>query len=93
MTIPESMTDKTSVLKSNGVRVDGLRALVKKNSILILQHRVVIEAGNLIVRQLTTRKLEPYEVLDPSFHEKFDDIGAGCHMQVRRSDRVRTRVS
>lgn len=89
MTIPETMTDKISVLKLNGVRVDGLRALVKKNGILIQQDRVVIEVGDLIMRQLSTGKLETYEVLDPGFHEKFYDIEAGYHLQVRRCDRVR----
>jgi hypothetical protein len=89
MRYPESMTDKISVLKPDGVRVDGLRALVKKDGILIQQDQVLIEAGDLIVRQLCTGKEEVYEVLDPGFHEKFYDIEAGYHMKVRRCDRAR----
>lgn len=89
MKFPEAMTDRISVLKSNGVRVDGLRALVKKNSILTQQDLVVIEAGDLIVRRLCTGREETYEVLEPGFHEKFYDIRAAYHMQVRRCDHAR----
>lgn len=84
----EKMTDNISVLKLNGVRVDGLQALVKKHCILIQQEQVVIETGDLIMRKLSTGREEIHEVLDSCFHEKFYDIEAGYHLKVRRCDRA-----
>jgi hypothetical protein len=81
------MTDNVELLKANGAKVPGLKACVAGNKIVMdARNKLIIEAGDLILRKLSTGAGETYRVVDPGFHEAFHSIPAGYLLTVQKLD-------
>jgi hypothetical protein len=87
MSFTDLMTDNIELLKTNGSKFPGLKAVVQGSKIYTdAENKVVIEPGDLIRRRLSTGAEETYRVVDPGFHEAFEDIPANYEMTVLRLD-------
>lgn len=71
------LTDKVSVLKADGHRIDDVSAAVQPGRIDIMRSDFLMEPGDLIMRKASNGAEETYRVVDPGFHEKFGPIPAG----------------
>lgn len=78
------LTDTVSLLKKNGMTIDGIQASVQKDKIFIEGADILIESGDLIHRVMSNGGQETYSVIDPGFQEKFHRIPAGYQMEVRK---------
>lgn len=78
------MKDKITVLKKNGDRVEGVKAVVSSDSVVANAAGVLIEPGDLLRRHMSNGAEETFEVIDPGFHEAFHAIPAGYQMKVRK---------
>lgn len=76
------LTDKVSVLKADGQRIDDIRAAVQSGRIDIMRSDFLLESGDLILRKASNGAEETYRVLDPGFREKFGAIPAGYGARV-----------
>lgn len=63
------MTDKVSLLKQDGTRVDNIRAQVGAKKIMIDDVKLAIEEGDLIERELPNGLTERFLVLDRGFKQ------------------------
>ena len=68
------MRDNIELVKPDGVKVPGLRASVQGNKIFMGARKLVVEAGDLIIRKLSTGAEETYRVIDPGFYEAFHPV-------------------
>jgi hypothetical protein len=78
------MTDKISVLKQDGTRIDNIKASVQTNLIFTDRSDVLVESGDLIQRKMSNGGEETFTVIDPKFHEKIHGIGAHYQMEVKK---------
>ena len=77
MLFSDLMKDKISIIKSNGEVFKDIQASVQKKKTFINRSDILIETGDLIKRNMSNGATEIYKVVDPGFHESFDDIPAG----------------
>lgn len=84
MQIRQMMTDNIKVIKEDGQEVDGLKANVQTNMIVLMQSDVLIEPNDLIQRIMSNGGTETFKVLDPGFHEKVHSIPAHYQMKVQK---------
>lgn len=78
------LTDKVSVLKEDGQRIDDVNAAVQNGRIDIMRSDFLMESGDLILRKASNGAEETYRVVDPGFHEKFGSIPAGYAASVTK---------
>ena len=76
MAISRLMKDRIKLLKENGEVVGELQGSVSPKMIVILTNDVVISPGDLLQRVSSNGAEETYEVIDPSFQERFGSIPA-----------------
>lgn len=76
--------DNIEILKQDGTRIEKLKASVQKNKILLFNHSVLVQPGDLILRKMSNGAEETYQVVDPGFHENFHGIPAHYQMDVRK---------
>ncbi|WP_032632982.1 hypothetical protein [Pseudomonas viridiflava] len=76
--------DNISILKRNGERFDELKASVQKGQIFFWNSSILIEPKDLIVRHMSNRGTETFEVVDPGFREASLAVQAHYQMSVRR---------
>ncbi len=74
------MTDKISLLKKDGTKIEGIKANVQKDNIFIDNADILIESGDLILRLMSNGGEETFKVIDPGFYEK--NHGVPAHYQV-----------
>jgi hypothetical protein len=84
MMFADMMNDRISLLKTDQTRVDNVPASVQGNKIYVMQSSPLIESGDLLFRTMSNGAQEKYRVVDPGFHEAFDDIPAGYQMTVEK---------
>lgn len=82
------MTDTVSLIKRNGQRVDGIKASVQRENIIIMRSDLLIESEDLIYRTMSNGGSETYVVIEPGFREKFGSIQAHYQMRVQRLGNV-----
>jgi len=87
----ELLTDRISVVTSDGKRHDDIPAVVNSKEISIMQKTPLIESGNFIFRTMSNGGEEAFKVIDPGFHEEFYDIPAGYNMKVEKQNLVEAR--
>lgn len=78
------MTDDIIVRKLNGEIIDALKASVQAKKIFLERSDVLIEPGDLIERRMSNGATETFEVVDPGFHEAWQDFKAHYQMSVRK---------
>lgn len=84
MVFSQLMTDRISILKKSGERIEDIKAAVSSNSITTDANGVLIEPGDLVSRKMSNGAQESFVVIDPGFHEAFHSIPAGYQMKVRK---------
>lgn len=77
MPFSEFMKDNVVVIKSNGERLEGIKACVQTKKTYIDRSDILIEPNDLIERIMSNGGKEMYRVIDPGFHESFAEIPAG----------------
>jgi hypothetical protein len=80
----ELMNDTVDLLKRDGAKHLGLRASIQKKRIFMNAGELVIESGDLLRRRMSNGAEETYEVVDPGFHEAFEDFPRHYQMDVKR---------
>lgn len=76
------LNEDISIEKKNGDKVfNNVRACVQSKSILILDVKIPIEKGDVILRTLPSGVIERHTVDDPGYHAGFQTIPA--HYQVK----------
>jgi hypothetical protein len=78
------MTDTVSLLKKDGTKFDGIKAIVQRDKIFIVDSKLLIESGDLVQRKMSNGGEEIYEIIDPGYHEKFHTIPANYQMAVKK---------
>lgn len=78
------MKDTVDVIKSNGDRIEGIKASVQDKQTFINRSDILIEAGDLLQRKASNGSISNYEVIDPGFHEAFGSIEA--HYQIKHKN-------
>jgi hypothetical protein len=78
------LTDRVSILKTDGQRHDDIPASVQGRKIFINQAKPLIEPADLVVRKMSNGGEETFKVIDPGFHEHFHGIPAGYQMTVEK---------
>jgi len=78
------MRDNVDLEKATGAQEANLRASVQGNRIFMSGGKLPIEAGDVVVRKLSTGLRETYRVVDPGFHEGIPGIAAHYQMKVVR---------
>ena len=78
------MGDRVSILKRNGVRIDEVNACVLRDMIIIKRSDMIIEMGDLIIRQALNKDNEIYEVLKPVFFKESQFFTASYHIEIKR---------
>lgn len=84
MPFAQLMRDNVDLEKATGGQEANLRASVQGNLIFMAGGKLPIEAGDVLVRKLSTGAREAYRVLDPGFHEGLPGIAAHYQMKVIR---------
>jgi len=84
MPFAELMRDNIELLKVDGTRVPGLKASVQPGKIFMNAGKLVVDAGDLILRNTSTGARETYRVIDPGFYEAHLAIPANYQMRVQR---------
>lgn len=84
MSFESLLTDRVSVLKSDGSRFENIAASVQSTKVFINQATPLIEPGDLIVRKMSNGGEETMRVIDPGFHEQFHGIPAGYQITVEK---------
>src|ERR1700685_4425165 len=80
----ELLMDAVDLLKTNGGQHLHNKATVQKNKIIMVAGDIVIDPGDRIRRLTSNGVVELYEVVDPGFHEAFEDIPKHYQMEVKR---------
>jgi len=80
VSLSDILNDNVTLLKKNGKRVEGIKANVQSEVIIIIRSDILIETGDLIQRNMSNGGEETYEVIDPGFHESLSGLEA--HYQV-----------
>ncbi len=83
MPFDDFMTDKVSILKKNGDKIESVGASVQPPTIFINRGDILIEYGDLVQRTMSNGGEETFEVVDPGFKERFGGFDAHYQMQVR----------
>ena len=84
MSFDALLTDRVSILKTDGRRYDDIPASVQGRKIFINQAEPLIEPADLVVRKMSNGGEETFKVIDPGFHERFHGIPAGYQMIVEK---------
>ena len=84
MSFSDFMTDTIDVIKSNGDKFEGIKASVQDKETFINRSDILIEAGDLLQRRASNGSISNYEVIDPGFHETFENIEA--HYQIKHKN-------
>lgn len=70
-----------TLVQKDGNQINDIKASVQKGLIVIPRNDIVIEAGDFIHQELSTGAKVTYEVIDPNFIEKVDNI-IPAHYQI-----------
>jgi hypothetical protein len=80
----DALPDTIRIHKSDGTVVEGLRAQVSANSIIVADGSVIIEFGDVAERIASNGLHDYFEVSDPGFFEDVAGLGSHYQMKVRR---------
>jgi hypothetical protein len=75
------MTDTVALVKSDGQRIESIRANVQPNKIFIADGNVPLEEGDVLERALPNGLTERYEILDRGYYGAFG--GTAAHYQAK----------
>jgi hypothetical protein len=82
------MKDTVVLIKPDGTRVEGIRASVQSEKIMVDDDSLPIEEGDTIERERPSGIVERYMVLDAGYHADFHGIPAHFSMQVRKETAI-----
>ncbi|EJG2388460.1 nucleotide-binding protein [Kluyvera ascorbata] len=84
MVLANFMRDTLSLIKKDGIRIDGIKGNVQKNKIIVHRSDISIEEGDVLVRSLPSGGIEEYVVIEPNFRQRLGGIPAGYQADVKR---------
>lgn len=90
MALVQMMRDTLSLVKRDGVRIDGIKGSVQKDKIFILRSDIAVERGDLLIRSMAHGGIEEYEVIEPNFRQGLGSIPAGYQADVRLREQITT---
>jgi hypothetical protein len=88
MPFAELMNDNIELLKVDGTRVPGLKGSIQTNRIFMDAGKLIVDIGDLILRNTSTGARETYRVIEPGFYEAHHGIPANYQMKVHRLSAV-----
>jgi len=84
MPISQLYTDKISLIKTNGTRVDNIKCSVQSNQIFLDVFNTPIEPKDIVIRKMSNGVEETFLVIDPNFYEEFHGLKAHYQMKVKK---------
>lgn len=81
------ITDKVTLLKNNGQKIEDIPAHVQSNMIFIQDSTIPIEEGDRIIRILPSKVEEAFIVIDRGFQSGFRGIKAHYQVKVSKDNR------
>jgi hypothetical protein len=84
------MNDTVDLLTRDGATHLGLRASVQKKKIFMNAGDLIIKPGDLLRRRMFNGAEETYEVVDPGFHEAFEDFPRHYQIDVEMVESPKT---
>ncbi len=72
------------IKKSDGTKIQGIKASVQTKKIFIEGNTILIETGDHIEHMMSNGGKDIYEVIDPGFHEEFSGMAPHYQIQVRK---------
>lgn len=74
----------TIISKFTGQKHENIRAAVTRDHIHFDNAQIIVQPGDVVLRNMSNGGESTYEVLDPGFHEAFHGIPAHYQMKVRQ---------
>jgi len=84
MILPGMAKDDVTLVKANGERIEGLKAVVSMRRIVTFHTDVDIEPKDVMIKQCADGEREAYLVLDPVFNRAGDGIPENYQITVRK---------
>lgn len=84
MPMSQLYTDKISLIKTDGTRVDNIKCSVQSNQIFLDVLDTPIEPKDIVIRKMSNGAEETFLVIDPNFYEEFHGIKAHYQMKVKK---------
>lgn len=84
MILPGMAKDSITLVKADGERIDGLKAVVSLRRIVTFNTDVEIESKDLLIKNLADGGQEAYLVLDLILNEAKDGIPENYQITVRK---------
>lgn len=81
--------DAVALVKQNGTRTEGVKAVVKSNEITIFDTSLDVEEGDSIERRLPSGRVDLYTVLDTGFNPGLSPVPPFYSMKVRKESAIR----
>jgi hypothetical protein len=89
----DMMTDTISLVKRNGARRDGIKAIVESTKIMVPDVSLDVDEGDHLERVLPSGKVESFLILDTGFNPGLEDIPPFYQMKVRKESVIRDEQS
>ncbi|ACS80162.1 hypothetical protein [Maridesulfovibrio salexigens] len=84
MILPGMAKDDVVLVKADGKRIEGLKAVVSMRRIVTFHTDVEIEPKDMMIKQCADGEQEAYLVLDPMFNHAGDGIPENYQITVRK---------
>ncbi len=84
MILPGMAKDNVTLVKADGKRFEGLKAVVSMNRIVTFNTDVEIEPKDMMIREMGDAGQEAYMLLDPVFKPAEDGIPENYQITVRK---------
>lgn len=89
MSINSMMRDKLTLIKQDGIQIEGIKGNVQQNKIFIPRDDVSIETDDEIIRAMPNGKVECYIVIEPNFYMGQGSIPSGYQVEVKRKTQTK----
>ncbi|WP_432736555.1 hypothetical protein [Maridesulfovibrio sp. FT414] len=84
MILPGMAKDDVTLVKADGKRIEGLKAVVSLRRIVTFNTDVVIEPKDIMIRNMADGEREAYLLLDPVLNRAGDGIPENYQIAVRK---------
>ncbi|WP_027722560.1 hypothetical protein [Maridesulfovibrio zosterae] len=84
MILPGMAKDSVTLVKENGERIEGLKAVVSLRRIVTFHTDIVMESKDMMIRELPDGGKEAYLFLDVMLNDAKDGIPANYQITVRK---------
>ena len=84
MILPGMAIDEETLVKPDGARIEGLKAIVSMRRVVTFHTDIDIEPKDILLKKCADEGQEAFLVLDPKLHRAEDGIPENYQIAVRR---------